>query len=43
VLAQPFPTFALIGPRTIDETRTTMPALDFELTPEEIRWLNLEA
>ena len=43
VLAQPFPTFALIGPRTIDETRTTMPALDISLTPAEVRWLNLEA
>jgi len=43
VLAQPFPVFALIGPRTIDETRTTMPALDISLTPAEVRWLNLEA
>ncbi len=42
VLCQPFPTFALIGPRTLAETRTTWPALDVELTPEEVRWLNLE-
>ncbi len=42
VLAQPFPTFALIGPRTLAETRTSFAALDIELTPDELRWLNLE-
>ncbi len=42
VLCQPFPTFPLIGPRMIAETRTSMPALDIELTPDELRWLNLE-
>jgi aryl-alcohol dehydrogenase-like predicted oxidoreductase len=39
VLNQPFPSFALIGPRTIHETVTTLPALDLELTAAEIRWL----
>ena len=42
VLAQPFPTFPLIGPRTLSETRTSLPALSIELTPDEVRWLNLE-
>ena len=42
VLCQPFPTFPLIGPRTLEETRTSFPALDVDLTPEEVRWLNLE-
>jgi len=42
VLCQPFPTFALIGPRTLAETRTSWPALEVELTPKEVRWLNLE-
>lgn len=42
VLCQPFPTFPLIGPRTLSETRTSFPALNIELTPEELRWLNLE-
>jgi len=42
VLCQPFPTFALFGPRTLEETRTSLPALDIELTPEELAWLNLE-
>lgn len=42
VLCQPFPTFPLIGPRQLSETRTSFPALSIELTPEELRWLNLE-
>jgi 1-deoxyxylulose-5-phosphate synthase len=42
VLCQPFPTFALIGPRTQEETRTSTQALEVALTPEELRWLNLE-
>lgn len=43
VLSQPFPTFPLIGPRQLSETRTSLPALAITLTPEEVRWLNLEA
>lgn len=39
VLSQPFPSFALIGPRLMNETRTSMPALDIELTQAEIDWL----
>lgn len=39
VLNQPFPSFALIGPRTIEETITSMPALGIELTREQIDWL----
>lgn len=42
VLYQPFPTFPLIGPRQVSETRTSFQALTIELTPEELRWLNLE-
>jgi aryl-alcohol dehydrogenase-like predicted oxidoreductase len=42
VLCQPFPTFALIGPRTPEETRTSNQALQVALTAEELRWLNLE-
>jgi predicted dehydrogenase/aryl-alcohol dehydrogenase-like predicted oxidoreductase len=42
VLAQPFPTFPLIGPRQLSETRTSFEALSVDLTPEEVRWLNLE-
>ncbi|RYX84740.1 oxidoreductase [bacterium] len=42
VLAQPFPIFALIGPRSVSETRDSFEALGLELSPQEIRWLNLE-
>jgi len=39
VLAQPFPTFALIGPRTLAETTSSFRALEVELTAEEVGWL----
>ncbi len=39
VLCQPFPSFALIGPRSVHETATCMPALDIELTQAQIDWL----
>jgi predicted dehydrogenase/aryl-alcohol dehydrogenase-like predicted oxidoreductase len=42
VLTQPFPTFPLIGPRTLEELRTSLPGLEIELTDEEVRWLNLD-
>jgi aryl-alcohol dehydrogenase-like predicted oxidoreductase len=42
VLAQPFPTFPLIGPRSISETASSWRALEVELTPAEVAWLNLE-
>ena len=42
VLCQPFPTFPLIGPRQLSETRTSLPGLTLELTPADLRWLNLE-
>ncbi len=42
VLRQPFPTWALVGPREISETVSTCPALDLDLSPVELAWLNLE-
>jgi len=39
VLCQPFPSFALIGPEKIAEMQSSLPALDIELTQEEIDWL----
>jgi predicted dehydrogenase/aryl-alcohol dehydrogenase-like predicted oxidoreductase len=39
VLSQPFPTFALIGPRTIQETRTSVQGVTIKLTDEERRFL----
>jgi predicted dehydrogenase/aryl-alcohol dehydrogenase-like predicted oxidoreductase len=43
VLSQPFPTFPLIGPRTLYELHTSLPALDVELSDDEMKWLNLES
>ena len=42
VLCQPFPTFPLIGPQTPEETQASLPALDVELTADQLAWLNLE-
>jgi len=42
VLSQPFPTFALVGPRVLSETRTSLEALEVALTAKQMRWLNLE-
>ena len=42
VLAQPFPTFPLIGPRTLEELRVALEALAVSLSPQELSWLNLE-
>ena len=42
VLAQPFPTFALIGPRIVSETVSSLACLGVTLTPKETAWLNLE-
>jgi predicted dehydrogenase/aryl-alcohol dehydrogenase-like predicted oxidoreductase len=42
VLNQPFPTFALIGPRQLEETRTSTPGATLKLTPDEVKWLNLD-
>ena len=39
VLNQKFPTFALIGPRSIEETRTSFMALSVPLSAAEVTWL----
>ena len=41
VLHQPFPTFAIIGPRLISETRTSAAAVTVELREEDTAWLDL--
>jgi len=41
VLAQPFPTFPLIGPRSVEETRTSMAGLTVQLSNQQVRWLDL--
>ncbi len=42
VLWQPFLTIPLIGPRNTSETASSFKALELELTPLEVQWLNLE-
>ena len=41
VLAQPFKTFPLIGPRFLWETTSSLRALDLELSDADIAWLDL--
>ena len=43
VLCQPFPTFPLIGPRQLSETRSCLRALSLELTPQDLAWLDLQS
>ncbi len=43
VLCQPFPVFALIGPRAPWETRSCLRALQVELSRDELRWLDLQS
>ncbi len=42
VLAQSFPSLALVGPRSPGEIATTLPALGIKLTAKEVLSLNLE-
>lgn len=42
VLHQPLEIYALIGPATVDELDDCLAALEVELTPDEVAWLNLE-
>ncbi|MCT1479185.1 aldo/keto reductase [Microbacterium sp. p3-SID336] len=41
VLHQRFPTFAIIGPRRLSETRTSAAALELDLDDDTIAWLDL--
>jgi aryl-alcohol dehydrogenase-like predicted oxidoreductase len=42
VLAQGFPSIALVGPRSPGEIVSTLPGLGVSLTQDEVKWLNLE-
>jgi aryl-alcohol dehydrogenase-like predicted oxidoreductase len=42
VLHQPFPAYAIIGPRSVPELHESVVGLEAELTPDDVRWLNLE-
>ena len=39
VLAQPFPSIPLIGPRRLQELDDSIKALSIRLTPEQVQWL----
>jgi predicted dehydrogenase/aryl-alcohol dehydrogenase-like predicted oxidoreductase len=39
VLAQPFPVIPLIGPRNLTELEDSLSALNIDLTPEQVKWL----
>ena len=39
VLAQPFPSVPLIGPRRLFELEDSLKAFEIQLTPEQVRWL----
>ncbi len=41
VLHQPFPTFPIIGPLSPLEMSTSLEALSVDITPAEVRWLDL--
>jgi aryl-alcohol dehydrogenase-like predicted oxidoreductase len=43
VLAQPYPVYAVIGPRTVEQLHEAVGALDVSLTGDEVRWLDLRA
>ena len=43
VLHSPLDVFALIGPANVSELDDCLGALDVELTPQEVAWLNLES
>jgi len=40
VLAQPFPSVPLIGPRTLHELDDSLRALDISLSPDDLQWLD---
>jgi predicted dehydrogenase/aryl-alcohol dehydrogenase-like predicted oxidoreductase len=43
VLQQAFPALALVGPRSLSETHSSMAALSVSLTAAERRWINLDS
>ncbi|MGV8855821.1 MAG: aldo/keto reductase [Devosia sp.] len=40
VLAQPFPSIPLIGPRTLGELDDSLKAFEIQLTPDQVAWLD---
>jgi 1-deoxyxylulose-5-phosphate synthase len=42
VLARPYPVYAIIGPRSIEELEECTSALQLDMSPEELAWLDLQ-
>ncbi|MDA0840031.1 MAG: aldo/keto reductase [Planctomycetota bacterium] len=42
VINQPFPCFPLFGPRVMSETTSSLKGLSVELSPDDLKYLNLE-
>ena len=42
VVHQPYPTFPIVGPCTLEELASSLEALKIELSNDEMRWLNLQ-
>jgi aryl-alcohol dehydrogenase-like predicted oxidoreductase len=42
LLHQPTPVFSLMGPLNIEEARSSLAALDVQLSAQDVKWLNLE-
>lgn len=42
LLNQPTPVFPLVGPISVDEAQSSLAAMDFELSDDDVKWLNLE-
>jgi 1-deoxyxylulose-5-phosphate synthase len=43
VLAQPYPVYAVIGPRTVEQLHEAVGALSLSLSDDDVRWLDLRA
>jgi aryl-alcohol dehydrogenase-like predicted oxidoreductase len=43
VLHRPFPVHAVIGPHSVRELRESVGAVELELSPDELAWLDLNA
>ena len=43
VLARPYPVYAIIGPRSVEELEECTAALQLDLSPQELAWLDLQS
>jgi aryl-alcohol dehydrogenase-like predicted oxidoreductase len=43
VLARPYPVYAVVGPRSAEELQDCVAALELDLSPHELAWLDLQS